>query len=70
MAVSPHRIGAHAGATIAELLGELATERDRAHHADLGVVTDLGPSRLVHLANEALLSGAVTLADLKEPPPT
>jgi DEAD/DEAH box helicase domain-containing protein len=52
MAVSPHRIGAHAGATLAELLGELATERDRAHHADLGVATDLGPSRLVHLHTE------------------
>ena len=34
------------------MLGDLATERDRAHHADAGVATDLGPSRLVHLHTE------------------
>ena len=50
MAVRPDLIDAHpAGACIADVLAELAAERDRAHHADAGVGTDLGPSRLRHL---------------------
>ena len=52
MAVRPDHLGALEGASIADLLGDLATERDRAHHADAGVGTDLGPSRLVHLVTE------------------
>ncbi|MFL6204607.1 MAG: DEAD/DEAH box helicase, partial [Acidimicrobiales bacterium] len=67
MAVSPDRIGAHAGATIADLLGELATERDRAHHADTGVAVDLGPSRLVHLHTEP--ARAARHAELTRPLP-
>jgi DEAD/DEAH box helicase domain-containing protein len=51
MAVRPDHLDAlTAGASIADVLGELAAERDRAHHADAGVGADLGPSRLVHLA--------------------
>ena len=51
MAVRPDHLQTLAeGASIAELLGELAAERDRAHHADAGIGTDLGPSRLLHLA--------------------
>jgi DEAD/DEAH box helicase domain-containing protein len=50
MAVRPDHLDAlTAGASIADVLGELAAERDRAHHADAGVGTDLGPSRLLHL---------------------
>ena len=52
MAVRPDHLGALAGATIADVLGELAAERDRAHHTDAGVGTDLGPSRLIHLTTE------------------
>jgi DEAD/DEAH box helicase domain-containing protein len=50
MAVRPDHLDAlTAGASIVDVLGELAVERDRAHHADAGVGTDLGPSRLLHL---------------------
>ena len=50
MAVRPDHLDAlRAGPAIAEVLRELATERDRAHHADAGVGTDLGPSRLLHV---------------------
>ncbi len=52
MAVRPDHLAALAGADLAQLLRELALERDRAHHADAGVGTDLGPSRLVHLVTE------------------
>ena len=45
MAVRPERLGALGGADLADLLRDLALERDRAHHADAGVGTDLGPSR-------------------------
>jgi len=40
----------HAGEAIAGELRALAVERDRAHHTSTGVATDLGPSRLLHLA--------------------
>lgn len=50
MAVRPDHLDAlTAGASIAEVLRDLAAERDRAHHADAGVGADLGPSRLLHL---------------------
>ncbi|MEQ1788026.1 MAG: hypothetical protein ABL966_13310, partial [Acidimicrobiales bacterium] len=52
MAVRPEHLDAlTAGASIADLLGEVAADRDRAHHTDVGVGTDLGPSRLLHLAS-------------------
>ncbi len=51
MAVRPDHLDAlTAGASIADLLGDLAAERDRAHHAAAAPGPDLGPSRLVHLA--------------------
>ena len=51
MALHTEALGAlHAGEAIARELRELAVERDRAHHASSGVATDLGPSRLLHLA--------------------
>jgi DEAD/DEAH box helicase domain-containing protein len=66
MAVRPDHLDAlTAGASIADRLGELAAERDRAHHADAGVGTDLGPSRLVHLA--ALPARAPELGALARP---
>jgi DEAD/DEAH box helicase domain-containing protein len=50
MAVRPDHLDAlSAGASLVDLLRDLAADRDRAHHADAGVGTDLGPSRLVHL---------------------
>jgi DEAD/DEAH box helicase domain-containing protein len=52
MAVRPEHLGALGGADLADLLRDLALDRDRAHHADAGVGTDLGPSRLVHLVTE------------------
>ena len=52
MAVRPDHLDAltHASA-IADVLGDLATERDRAHHSHAAVGTDLGPSRLLHLTS-------------------
>ena len=52
MAVRPDHLAALAGIDLTEVLRALALERDRAHHADIGVDTDLGPSRLVHLVRE------------------
>jgi DEAD/DEAH box helicase domain-containing protein len=50
MAVRPDLLDAHsAGACLADVLAKLAIDRDRAHHADVGVGTDLGPSRLRHV---------------------
>ena len=46
----PFELGALAAASLADVLGDLAVERDRAHHAEAGVDTDLGPSRLIHLS--------------------
>jgi DEAD/DEAH box helicase domain-containing protein len=48
----PFELDALTGARIADVLGELAAERDRAHHDDAALGTDLGPSRLVHLHTE------------------
>ena len=67
MAVRPDHLGALAGASVGELLRDLATERDRAHHADDGVHADLGPSRLVHLHTEP--ARAARHADLARPLP-
>ena len=54
MAVRPDHLAALTDrASLADVLGELATERDRAHHADAGVDLDLGPSRLLHLVARA-----------------
>jgi len=53
----------------ARVTGEGSVKQHLGNLYDKFQIAD-GPSRRVHLANEALLSGAVTLADLKEPPPT
>ena len=66
MAVRPDHLDAlTAGPGIAEVLRELAAERDRAHHADAGVGTDLGPSRLLHLVT--LPARAAVHAELARP---
>jgi DEAD/DEAH box helicase domain-containing protein len=67
MAVRPDHLRAAAGADLAEVLRELALERDRAHHADAGVGTDLGPSRLVHLVTEP--ARPASHAELRRPLP-
>lgn len=70
MAVRPDHLDALSdGASIGDVLVELAAERDRAHHTDAGVGTDLGPSRLLHLV--ALPARAPRHAELLRPlPPT
>jgi len=68
MAVRPDHLDAlAAGASIADVLGGLAAERDRAHQADAGVGTDLGPSRLLHVV--ARPARAARYAELARPLP-
>jgi len=68
MAVRPDHLDALTfGASIADVLGHLATERDRSHHGHAGVGTDLGPSRLLHLAS--LPARAPRHAELARPLP-
>ncbi len=66
MAVRPDHLAALADqASLADVLRDLAIERDRAHHADAGVDLDLGPSRLIHLAE--VPARAARHADLARP---
>ena len=68
MAVRPDHLAALTDrASLADVLGELAMERDRAHHADAGVGLDLGPSRLLHLV--AVPGRAARHAELARPLP-
>jgi len=63
MAVRPDHLHAQRdGASIADVLAALAAERDRAHHTDVGVGQDLGPSRLLHV--ESLPARAPRYAEL------
>ncbi len=60
-----HALRARAG--IADVLGELAAERDRAHRADADMDQDIGPSRLLHLVG--LPARAPRYAELARPLP-